>query len=463
MSAQFHQHPSSPQPLMRALPPATRFPIEALDGHMARTITAIHEIVQAPLALCAPSVLAAYAVAVQPHADLVLPIGSGIVGPLSPYFLSIGESGERKSTVDRFAMEPIRLHEERLVDQHRELLAEYERAKRDGDRSILRPVEPTIIFTELTPEALIKALQHGQPSVGLFCDEGGRFIGGHAMKPDDALKTMAVLCEFHDGSVVRRERATEGAPMRLSGRRLSICLMVQMVVAQKLLGNDLAKGQGFLSRVLPSAPDSAMGTRFCREPDPVHLKALDDYKQHLMGLLAVPQPIRPGTLNELAPRRLPMSPSAKALWVRFSDEIEAELGPYGRYRPISGFAAKLAQHAGRLAAVLTLADNLDAGDIPSRYMEAGIMLARYYVSEVERLVGVASIPAPLQMAQDVLEWLQRCWKDPTISLTQLYQNGPRNIRTARVAAHAASVLSAHGWLIPMGLVKRTPVWGLAWM
>jgi hypothetical protein len=70
----------------------------------------------APMPLCGNAVLAASALSSQAHADVEI---DGRRFPLSIYLLVIAESGERKSTVDRFALAPHRsLEESRWKDYH---------------------------------------------------------------------------------------------------------------------------------------------------------------------------------------------------------------------------------------------------------------------------------------------------------------------------------------------------------
>jgi hypothetical protein len=61
--------PEPPRPLMREVPPADPFPVDALGEALAPAARAIHDRVQAPLAICGQSVLAAATLAVQAHAE----------------------------------------------------------------------------------------------------------------------------------------------------------------------------------------------------------------------------------------------------------------------------------------------------------------------------------------------------------------------------------------------------------
>jgi hypothetical protein len=101
-----------PQPLMRELPPADDFPVDALGAVLSRAAHAIHDRVQAALAICGQSVLAAATLSVQAHADVVLPTDQA--RPLSMYLVSVAATGERKSAVDTQALAPVRLREATL-------------------------------------------------------------------------------------------------------------------------------------------------------------------------------------------------------------------------------------------------------------------------------------------------------------------------------------------------------------
>ena len=112
---------------------------------------AIHDRVQAPIAIGGQSVLAAAALACQGHADIVLPIGPGRARPVSLFRVSVAASGERKSACDAEAMWPIRRREAVLREKYQEDnlaygndRAAYDRARQiaekagKGDRGAIR-------------------------------------------------------------------------------------------------------------------------------------------------------------------------------------------------------------------------------------------------------------------------------------------------------------------------------------
>jgi hypothetical protein len=105
-------------------------------------------------------------------------------------------------------------------------------------------------------------------------------------------------------------RAGEGASI-LAGRRVAMHLLVQPGVAATLLGDALLGDQGMLSRLLVSAPATAMGTRIWRDPPASAEHGLARYGARILELLERELPT--AGQGELAPRQLPLSGRARQL------------------------------------------------------------------------------------------------------------------------------------------------------
>jgi hypothetical protein len=474
--------PEPPRPLMRELPPADPFPVDALGDVLGAAARAIHDRVQAPLAICGQSVLGAAALAGQAHADVLLPIGPGQSRPLSLDLISIGASGERKSACDAEAVWPIRRREAALREQYDgDFLAytndraAYDRARKaaekvgKGDRAAIRaaldalgpdprpPLVPMLTCPEPTYEGMCRLLAAGQPSIGIFAAEGGQFIGGHGMSDEARLRTAAGLSAIWDGEPIRRVRVGDGITI-LPGRRVSLHLMLQFEVANIWLCDQLLIGQGLLSRMLITAPDSAMGCRLSRDEASGTTPAMLRYGARLMEMLERPLPLAGKRPNELAPRPLSLSQQAARLWLAFVDRVETMLARDGELRPISGFGNKLPEHAARIAAVLTLVRDVDAGEVAKAEMAAGIELVQHYAGEAMRLHGGSSVTADLRLAQLALQWMLQQWSEETISLPDLYQRGPTAIRDNQTARKVVAILEEHGWLARIqggAIVART--------
>ncbi len=473
-----------PRPLLRELPPAAPFPMDALGSVLGPAARAIHDRVRAPLAICGQSVLGTATMAVQGHANVVLPMGQ--TKPLSSYFLTVALTGERKTAADHEALRPVRNHEaalrancdvERL--QYEDAVLVWRSARRaavrdtEGNAAALAaalaalgpepspPLEPLLTCQEPTFEGLCKVLAEGQPSIGIFAAEGGHFIGGHGMV-GAKLRTATGFSMLWDGDPIKRVRAAEGVTV-LADRRVAMHLMAQPDVAAMLVGDRFLIEQGLVSRILLTAPEPAGGTRMWREPSPEAKTTMQHYGKVLLKILERPLPLVSGTRNELAPRALSLSRGARRRWINFYDHVEAKIGSGGELEPVRGLANKLPEHAARMAAVLALVSNSEAGEIGSADMDAGIALARHYAAEALRLVGASRVSGDLHEAQRLLTWLHTNWKRPLVSLPDIYQRGPTSIRDKAHASRVVRALEEHGWLVraPAGFVDevfRREVW-----
>ena len=458
-----------PLPLYRSLPAADPFPIEAL-GALEAAARALQAQTQAPIDIAANSVLATCSLACQPHADIELPTGEA--KPLSLYIVTVASSGERKTSNDARALVPVKEREEELRRCYEKEIQSYLYAdvwKADRNKTIRNgklnrhkkrealaelgeepkgPLTPILVCHEPTIEGLAKMLVDGQPSVGVFASEGGAFIGGHGFTDDAKLRTASNFSMLWDDGALTRVRAGDGVTV-LAGRRVALHLQAQPDVATRFLGDRILIDQGLLSRVLVSAPESTQGHRFFRKPEVGHNSAMADYCARVQSLLKRPMPLKEGTRNELSPRRLRLSSEAELMWIAFSDEVEAKLAPGREYQPISGFAAKLPEHAARLAGVLTVYRDPDAKEVDGETMANGITLARHYARNRLRLHGATLLNAELLKAEELLEWLCGKWHaehGAIISLPEIVRLGPNSIRETGTARRLTVMLEQHGYL-----------------
>ena len=167
----------------------------------------------------------------------------------------------------------------------------------------------------------------------------------------------------------------------------------------------------------------------------------------------------------LKPLPLEMTPEARERWIAFSDEVDAALKPGCRLHEISGFASKIAEHAARIAAVLAVYDDPAVEYLDRHDLERGIELANYYASETLRLFDASSIRAELRQAETLLNWLQRVWHEPAVSVRVILRRGPKPIRDKATAERLLAILESHGWLWAMdeATVEGKPArkaWGI---
>ena len=464
---------SEPVPLMRELPPAAPYPVEALGPILGPAAQAIAEIVQVPLSLAGNSVLAAAALAAQTHANVQTKGGDM---PLSLYLLTIAESGARKSTADRIAMAPAKDHQRALELRYRDEIAAFKveqeahklveknaRATAGESPDVLRtellkvskfaPREPRrafVIMRDPTIEGIARALRDGQYSQGLFNDEGGTVIGGYSLSADSRMRTLAGLNDLWGGAPLNRVRSTDNENSTLHGRRISLHLMAQPGVAGTLFAEPIFRDTGFLARCLIAAPESLAGTRLHSgesEFDPFADPRLARYRTALAALYGM-EPITDDDIGGLLPRRLRWGDSASLILDEATrvELAQREGGEYFNERP---FAAKAAEHACRIAGVLTLVSNPMLHVVPVDAMAGAITLVRFYLSEQLRLSAASSADVSLGHARLVLEWIR------TKGLTEFSKRdvmwkGPHAIREATQATVALDRLVEFGWLVHEG-------------
>ena len=462
----------TPEPLRRALPDATPYPVDALGPILAPAARALLDTVQAPDAVVAASLLAAASLAVQVHADVHV---DGRTSPTSLWHVSIAESGERKSAIDCWALQAHREFERASGADYRAAMVQFKAAKRAHDIAAKRaeknktpaaiaeeirqlgpgpdaPLLPFLLVGEPTTEALHKLLIDGRGSVGLFSDDAGEFIGGHAMSAEHRTKTAASLARLWDKGEFDRVRVGDGASKHY-GKRTALHLLLQPVIAESVLSDDMLTKQGFLARCLLSWPPTRAGTREYVERDLSGDAALAIYWRRMRALLDRQPPLRPGTRNELEPRRLGLDRDAKALFVQLANGIEKTMAADGPMAQVRAWASKGAEQALRIAGVLALTENPDTNTITRDTLERAGEIAAYHLGEAARIVGTAAIPRAIRHAESVLDWCRSRGLE-TISSRDLLRFGPNAIRTADAVGAAMGTLERHGWAVPVAHSKR---------
>jgi hypothetical protein len=434
--------PDDPLPLVAELAPAAPFPMDALPPVLADYGHVILHCTQAPDALVGNSLLAAASLAVQAYANVTLPHGASV--PASLYLVSIAESGERKSAVDRLALHPHQLFEKAKSDQRNEAIDQRKHMPKADMDKVEFPREAVFLASDPTLEGLCKLLHGGLPSLGVFSAEGGRFLGGHGMSDEAALRTAAGLSLFWDGAPVDRVRAGEGAS-KLYGRRVALHLMAQPRAVMEWLRNPVLQDQGLFSRCLVAFPASTAGKRLFRAERADESPAAAAYVSRMSELLHGRWPIN--EFHELQPQSMRIVDAARELWVSQHDQIEQAIA--GDLRPVRGLASKAAEHMARIAAVLTLVTTPNATDVSEDAMGRAAILMEFYLNEALRLSDVQPHHEQAELALMLWTWLlqrgKRC-----VTLSELAQLGPNKLRKTQTLRSLMEMLADHY------LVRRAP-------
>ncbi|EGH72843.1 hypothetical protein PSYAR_20016 [Pseudomonas syringae pv. aceris str. M302273] len=416
------------------------------------------EVIGVPQALAAQSVLAASALACQGHAGLHL---DGRNYPLSLYLITVAASGDRKTAADKWALLPARQWEREQWQRYRGQLARYRASLRQAERTNTPPADsestagemigseppaPRLIATEPTIEALVKGLCHDLPSMGLFCDEGGQFLGSTTMSRDNRLKAVTTLSSLWDGSPLDRARSMAGESLRAYDRRLSLHLMLQPYLALQLLSDPLIQGQGILGRCLMTWPTSLAGQRRYRSVDLSRDPAMRRYHRRLMALFQQPWSLNPDGALQL--KTLSLSPLARRRWIDLHDAIEDQLGEFGELATVRASGSKAADNLLRVAGILATVEESAAIEVD--HIQRASALIGYYLTEIQRLTEQEPACRVKEEADRLLRWLHaKDWK--RFRLRDLNRNGPRFARkSSRHTAELLVELIARQWVITDG-------------
>jgi putative DNA primase/helicase len=457
----------TPENLLEANSESARYPLGALPGVVGDAVREVVEIVKCPPALAANSALSVLAVAGQGIANIQPNIRIKH-SPLSLYLLSIGESGERKTTADNFfsgvldmwSYQKQQETEPDLIKARADMAAwkaevegikdAIKQAARKGqdnheNRTRLELAEatqpkavytPSMVFEDTTPQSVAFDLVHEWPSAGILSSEAGVVFGGHGMKADNITGNLAALNKLWEGGSMPIKRRGEGGSFHVRDVRLSMGLAVQPSIIRDFYdtNGDKARGSGFTARFLLAYPNSTKGNRLetIQEISEQHpKKALNLFYAKLHEVLEQQYAnAKNGKLENLP--ILKLSSDAKDVWLEYLNGAEIELRAGGDMADYSDLASKTADNAARIAGLFHLFNGGDVLDsIDGITMEAGVMLASWHLYEARRFFHEIAVPTDLSNAIKLDHWLIdycRTHYTDTISRRELQRLAPYKVR-----------------------------------
>ncbi len=459
-----------PLPLTSKIDPLP-YPTDALPETIRAAVEEVRDFVQAPVSMIAGSALAAVSLSSQALVDVER--AAKLKGPCSISNLIIAESGERKTSIDGYFMTAIRDFETEQVELAKPILKQYEaeaaawNARRAGLLDAIKaaakagnscegleadllelqqnePIPPRIprhIYQDATQEAQVKGLTVW-PSGGVISSEAGAVFGSHGMGADSLMRNLSTYNILWDGGTLRFDRRTEGGSFTLKGARLTLSLQVQEATIRAFINKAgaLARGTGFLARILIARPESTQGTRFFKEP-PARWPALAAYHTRITEILNMPAPINED--GALEPRTLTLSPEAKVAWIVFHDTVEKELSCGGELIDIRDVASKAADNVARLAALFHVFEYGLEGEIQSGHIEAAARIVAWHLNESRRFFGKLAISSEAGNVARLDAWLLeycRAERTDTVSTRTVSQYGPGPLRKKEPFASALNEL-----------------------
>jgi putative DNA primase/helicase len=447
---------------------ANDYPLDALPSGIREAVLEVIEFVQCPAALAANSALAALSVAGQALVDVER--APGLTGPSSLYFLSLADSGERKTSCDTFFTKGIREWEQERQEISPELRERYETwketraakrveldsAEQSGapcetlraELAAMDAAEPAlpsarrVMYADFTCESLAKSLNENGHSGAVMSSEGGTVFGGHAMQRDAQMRSLAFFNSMWDGAPYTVDRLTRES-FTLFGARLTVGLAVQPDTFRRFFANTggIARDIGFLARFLVAHPGSTQGSRLFRKmPEWVHLP---QYTARLRLLLEEPVETTPS--GALKPTLLTMNDAAWDLWCALHDSVEEELRPGCELADIRDVASKAADSAARMAALFHLYANGPSGRIGAASMEAAGDIVIWHLYEARRVIARVAPPERVCMALLLNDYLVvECERTGSneVERRHVQRNGPKPLRDGQVLEAAIGALVA---------------------
>lgn len=411
-----------------------QFPLESVPNLIREAIIGTASKTKAPLPLIFASAMAPVSLVCQGLTD-VSP-AEGLTFPVSSNFLTVAESGERKSTVDKIFMAPIHEFEREAgirygntiqqYETEREIWEEVLKALKSNLNKQVKNKQPTeeikesirehretipqepfriqFLASDITPAALQFQLHKGGGSTGLHSAEGDIILGGQA------IQNLGLLNDLWDGaSFTVSRRCSES--FSVHGARLSANLMVQDAPLRKYFkrAQQQARGSGFLARFFIARPDSTIGTRTG--------STLEGYQQLLapyhrrMQQLIEDYAHKTETKPLSDRQKLTFTPEAQLQWGDIGEYLEREMAENGRYYSLRDFASKEGNKVARLAALFHYF-NGDEGGIPKKTLLDAQKVSEWYLNEALCLFGTQpEQPQHVQDADLLWRWLHERFMD----------------------------------------------------
>lgn len=451
---------------MNLTPLFQSFPIDALPASMLKAVTDVIDFTQAPPALIASSCIATASVATQDLVDIER--REGLVGPVGLLIVTICESGERKTTVDKLFTRSLREFD-RMNDRDYQSkrfgydaeLAVWKIKKRGAERELQRAVgkdEPTeilsqrlveivkqapqvpvhspLLLNDATPAAIKEALRRERSAIGIFTNEGASVFKG------SALVDFALINSLWDGGTVNIDRAGAGR-WSIQDCRLTGSFMGQPEIFDGFLQRrgDEGRGGGFFGRMLFAFPPSTQGGRTLKRS--LGQENLAQFNRRVQELLQEAQ--RRRMAGNEARLRTKFDWRAQQRWDEIFNVVETSVGLLGYLSQFKDYAAKYADNLARLAAIFHCFEGY-SGDISLDTLERAQAVASWYLESFKHMFSTPPAPITLQPFQDAERlryWLGTQYLEKGITVTpkkRLAQYGPYRVRAVHRLNPALSVL-----------------------
>jgi Protein of unknown function (DUF3987) len=409
---------------------APSYPVAAL-GPLAPACEAISGAGQVQAAMVGQTLLGAASLLTQGLFNVQTLSGSR---PLSLYLLTLGDSGDGKSTAQGVALTPVSDWQRREAKRYADDLKDYGRAKarrKKGDDLPELPSCPFRLVSDATVEGLRRDLDSGPCAQGVFTDEAASILSGYGMSVDNRCKSAGVFSKLWDAGHLSVSRATGGRVERY-GRRVALHWLIQPLAASESLADPLLSALGFWPRFLVAWP-APQAPRKARPFEPSELPVVMAYWQRCEALLDEPLPDDAGDCPVLT-----LTDDARALLSQAFEQFERE-ARQGGLRSVKPFALRASEQACRISGVLSAFEGRH--EVSGEAMRGALALVAYSLKTWKVLLDEGAVDQRGAAAMRLYEWLtdRPGWGE---SLATIVNAGPTCVRTKDKRDAAMAVLQA---------------------
>ena len=262
-------------------PAAQTYPAESL-GSLAAACGAIAEHGQVRPAMAGQCLLGAASLLTQGLFNVETLNGTR---PLSLSLLTLGDSGDGKSTAQSVALSTVNEWQRKEAVKYTEALKDFETAKatrKPNDDPPAAPASPYRLCADATVEGLRRDLDTGPCSQGVFTDEAASVLSGYGMSPDHRSKTAGVFSRLWDSGHLSVSRAG-GPRVERYGRRIALHWLIQPMAASETISDPMLTALGFWPRFLTARPEPQL-PRLARQFEPGKVASIGAYWQRCSEL-----------------------------------------------------------------------------------------------------------------------------------------------------------------------------------
>jgi hypothetical protein len=428
---------------------APSYPVAAL-GPLAPACAAIAEAGQVQPAMVGQCLLGAASLLTQGLFNVDTLTGKA---PLSLYLLTLGDSGDGKTTAQRPALAPVDDWQRQEAKRYADELKACDQARasrKKGEQVPEVPPNPFRLVADCTVEGLRRDLDTGPCSQGVFTDEAAAILSGYGMSADHRSKTAGVFSKLWDDGHLSVSRVTGGRVERY-GRRVALHWLIQPMAAAESIGDPLLAALGFWPRFLaawpePQAPRLALGFA------PGALPEVRAYWERCEGLLAQMLPEDAGNSPVI-----PLTHEARALLGKGFERFEV-LARRGVLQGVKPFALRATEQACRIAGVLSAFAGHD--EVTLEAARGALALVGYSLETWRTVIDEGAADQSGVQALRLYEWLtgRPDWRE---SLAVIVNGGPGCVRTKDKRDAAIATLRELGLVevfegVALALVPDTP-------